>query len=190
LIHIRDEMISKDHELAGVVPHSLVLRLRDSYGSVALLQTTLAKEEEVRVLRFRLVGRVHAFIDHPRSSLILRDALFSIAHPPFGAWSQEKDGVATIALSGELDMATAPILSDSLARFEGNGVSTIVLDLHDLTFIDSTGLHVSLEARNRAMSNGQRLLVRGASPTAQRHVEIVGQQFLLDDPEHDSELLV
>jgi anti-anti-sigma factor len=87
-------------------------------------------------------------------------------------------------------MATAPILSDSLARFEGNGVSTIVLDLHDLTFIDSTGLHVSLEARNRAMSNGQRLLVRGASPTAQRHVEIVGQQFLLDDPEHDSELLV
>ena len=110
--------------------------------------------------------------------------------PPFGARSQEKDGVATIALSGELDMATAPILSDSLAPFEGNGVSTIVLDLHDLTFIDSTGLHAFLEARNRAMSNGQRLLVRGASPTAQRHVEIVGLQFLLDDPEHDSELLV
>jgi anti-sigma B factor antagonist len=98
--------------------------------------------------------------------------------PPFGARSQEKDGVATIALSGELDMATAPILSDSLAPFEGNGVSTIVLDLHDLTFIDSTGLHAFLEARNRATSNGQRLLVRGASPTAQRHVEIVGLQFL------------
>jgi MFS superfamily sulfate permease-like transporter len=77
-----------------------------------------------------------------------------------------------------------------LGPFEGNGVSTIVLDLHDLTFIDSTGLHAFLEARNRAMSNGQRLLVRGASPTAQRHVEIVGLQVLLDDPEHESELLV
>lgn len=40
-------------------------------------------------------------------------------HPPFGARSQEKDGVATIALSGELDMATAPILSDSLAPLRG-----------------------------------------------------------------------
>jgi anti-anti-sigma regulatory factor len=71
--------------------------------------------------------------------------------------------------------------------FEANGVSTIILDLQDLTFIDSTGMHAFLEARNRAMSNGQRLLVRGASPTAQRHIEIVGLQFLLDDPEHDLE---
>ena len=74
--------ISKDHELAGVAPYSLVHRLRDSYGSVALLQTTLANEREERVLRFGLVSRLHAFIDHPRSSLILRDALFSIGHPP------------------------------------------------------------------------------------------------------------
>jgi anti-anti-sigma regulatory factor len=67
-----------------------------------------------------------------------------------GTRSQEQNGVVTIALSGDLDLATAPI-------------------------------------RNRAMSNGQRLIVRGASPTAQRHIEIVGLQFLLDDPEHDLE---
>jgi anti-anti-sigma factor len=61
-----------------------------------------------------------------------------------------------------------------LAPFEGNGVSTIILDLQNLTFIDSTGMHTFLEARNRAMSNGQRLLVRGASSTAQRYISIVG----------------
>jgi anti-anti-sigma factor len=70
-------------------------------------------------------------------------------------------GVVTIALSGDLDMATVRILRGTLAPFEANGVSTIILDLQDLTFIDSTGLHAFLEARNRAMSNGQRLLVRG-----------------------------
>lgn len=107
--------------------------------------------------------------------------------PPFGARSQEKDGVATIALSGDLDMGTVRILRATLAPFEADGVSTIILDLQDLTFIDSTGMHAFLEARNRAMSNGQRLLVRGASPTAQRHIEIVGLQLLLDDPEHDFE---
>jgi hypothetical protein len=79
-LHISDEMIWKDHELAGVAPYSLVHQLRDSYGSVALIQTTLANKENERVLRFRLEGRLHALIDHPRSSLILRDALFSIAH--------------------------------------------------------------------------------------------------------------
>ena len=101
--------------------------------------------------------------------------------------SQEQNGVVTIVLSGDLDLATAPILSEKLAPFEGNGVSTIILDLQDLTFIDSTGMHTFLEARNRAMSNGQRLLVRGANPAAQRHIKIVGLQFLLDDPEHDVE---
>jgi anti-anti-sigma factor len=103
-----------------------------------------------------------------------------------GTRSQEQNGVVTIALSGDLDLATA-ILSKKLAPFEGNGVSTIIRDLQDLTFIDSTGMHAFLEARNRAMNNGQRLIVRGGSPTTQRHIEIVGLQFLLDDPEHDLE---
>ena len=103
--------------------------------------------------------------------------------PPFEARSQEKDGVVTIALSGELDMATAPMLSDNLAPFEGNGVSTIILDLQDLTFIDSTGMHVFLEARRRAMSNGHRLLLSGAGPAARRLFDLTGTQFLLGERE-------
>jgi len=43
----------------------------------------------------------------------------------FGARSQEKDvSSPSLAVSGELDLATAPILTDNLAPFEGNGVST------------------------------------------------------------------
>jgi anti-anti-sigma factor len=101
--------------------------------------------------------------------------------PPFGTRVEEHDGVAVLALSGELDMATAQILRDNLAPFEGNGVSTIVLDLRDLTFIDSSGLLAFLEARKRAMSNGHRLIVSGASPAAQRLFELTGTQFLLDE---------
>jgi anti-anti-sigma factor len=101
--------------------------------------------------------------------------------PPFGARSREKDGVVTIALSGELDLAAVPILTDNLAPFEGNGVSTIVLDLQDLTFIDSSGLLAFLEARRRAMSNGHRLLLSGAGPAARRLFELTGTQSLLDE---------
>jgi anti-anti-sigma factor len=101
--------------------------------------------------------------------------------PSFGVRSQERDGVATISLSGELDMATVAILRENLAPFEGNGVSTIILDLRDLTFINSTGLHALLEARSRAVSFGDRLLLSGASPAARRLMELTGTLLLLDD---------
>jgi anti-anti-sigma factor len=101
--------------------------------------------------------------------------------PPFGARSQEKNGVVTIALSGELDMATVPILTDNLAPFEGNGVSTIVLDLQDLTFIDSSGLLAFVDARRRAVINGHRLVMSGASPAARRLFELTATQFLLHE---------
>ena len=101
--------------------------------------------------------------------------------PPFGTRVEVHDGVAVMALSGELDMATVPILRENLAPFEGNGVSTIVLDLHDLTFIDSSGLLAFLEARRRAMSNGHRLLLSGAGPAARRLFELTGTQSLLDE---------
>lgn len=99
--------------------------------------------------------------------------------PPFGTRVEVHDGVAVMALSGELDMATVPILREKLAPVEGNGVSTIVLDLQDLTFIDSSGLLAFLEARKRAMSNGHRLVMSGASPAAQRLFDLTGTQVLL-----------
>ena len=106
-----------------------------------------------------------------------------VFRPSFEVRSQKQDGVATIAFSGELDMATAPILRENLAPFEGNGVSAIILDLRDITFIDSIGLHALVEARRRAVSLGDRLLLSGASPAARRLMEITGTLFLLDDTE-------
>jgi len=101
--------------------------------------------------------------------------------PSFGTRVEEHDGVAVMALSGELDKATVPILRENLAPLEGNGLSTIVLDLRDLTFIDSSGLLAFLEARRRAMSNGHRLVMSGASSAAQRLFELTETQFLLDE---------
>jgi anti-anti-sigma factor len=49
-------------------------------------------------------------------------------------------GTATVlALAGELDLATTPLLGEALDGLNGNGA--IVLDLGELTFIDSYGLH-------------------------------------------------
>jgi anti-sigma B factor antagonist len=99
----------------------------------------------------------------------------------FTAQVNSRNGVASIALRGELDLATVPDLEGHLAPFESNGVSAIMLDLRELTFIDSVALQSLVRARERAETNGQRLILVGARPTARRLLELTGTEYLLDD---------
>ena len=91
-----------------------------------------------------------------------------------------RNGVTRIALTGELDMATAPILDDQLTGVEQGGSRTIVLDLRDLRFIDSSGLHALVRAYRRSETDGHRLLLVGANPSARRLFEMTGTEFLLE----------
>ena len=101
--------------------------------------------------------------------------------PQFAARVDVRNGVASIALSGELDVTTVPVLEDHLARFEGAGVSAIMIDLRELTFLDRSAMQAFLAARERANQNGHRLILVGASPGARRLFELTDTEFLLDD---------
>ena len=103
------------------------------------------------------------------------------SNPQFSADSDSRNGVASIALRGELDMATLPDFEGHLEPFESNGVSAIMLDLRELTFIDSTGLHALVRAKERANTNGKQLILVGARPSARRLFELTCTDRLLDD---------
>jgi anti-anti-sigma factor len=90
-------------------------------------------------------------------------------------------GATKIALSGELDMGTAPILEEYIGRVEADGVAAIVIDLRELTFMDTTGLRAFLAARSRAEENGRKLLLVGAKEPVRRIFEITGQDHVLDN---------
>jgi len=79
-------------------------------------------------------------------------------------------------LSGELDMATAPKLEeamDPVARVNRG----LVLELEDVTFIDSYGLRALVQLSTRL--NGSGPLVLAKVPDAvQRVLDIVGMQTL------------
>jgi anti-sigma B factor antagonist len=62
-----------------------------------------------------------------------------------------------IAVSGEVDLASADQLDKAIRDAEQSATDWIVIDLDDLTFIDSTGLSVLLQARRRATDNGSNL---------------------------------
>lgn len=91
----------------------------------------------------------------------------------------KSNGVARVLLKGELDIWTAPLLTEPLTALERDGVDEVVLDLRDLTFLDVTGLHAFVDARRRADMNGHRLLIVGALPFACRLFHLTGTQDLL-----------
>ena len=94
-----------------------------------------------------------------------------------------RNGITRLALRGELDMATIDIFTDALTRCEGDGSTALMLDLRDLTFMDATGLHAFLQARDRSVGNGHRLLFVGASSPVRRIFEVTGTESVLEEHE-------
>ena len=69
----------------------------------------------------------------------------------------ETDGTTVrLALTGELDIAGAARVEQELERIEREPPATIVLDLRELAFMDSTGLRVIVAADGRARDQARR----------------------------------
>src|SRR5262249_19043842 len=73
-----------------------------------------------------------------------------------------------IALRGELDLAHAYTFDEELRRVEEARPRSIVLDLRELTFLDSCGLARLLAARRRARGAGRPPLPRRRPAAGQR----------------------
>ena len=74
---------------------------------------------------------------------------------------------------GELDIATAPLLAREFEAAASSDAGMIVVDLGQLTFIDSSGIHV-LIAMDCACMGEQRLRLIAGSPTIEHVLEIAG----------------
>jgi anti-anti-sigma factor len=79
-----------------------------------------------------------------------------------------------IELAGELDLTTADEVDREIRRVEFTSAHVIAIDLHDVSFIDSTGLRVVLQAQRRSDNLGGRLAIIKAAEPAQRLFDICG----------------
>ena len=77
--------------------------------------------------------------------------------PPFEVTVQRDNAVATVVVSGEVDLATVPRLSAAVAQH--HDAQLLVLDLTAVTFIDSTGVRVLIEADRACAGSGSRVVV-------------------------------
>ena len=70
---------------------------------------------------------------------------------------QVGDNRHVIALTGEVDLYTAPEFKQQLLELIGRGANEVVVDFSDTTFIDSTTLGVLVGGVKRLRPNGGRL---------------------------------
>ena len=77
-----------------------------------------------------------------------------------------------LCLSGELDLASAPILESEIEGSAVAGAAIVVLDLRELRFIDSTRLRVLLAAHERSTERGQQFALTQGSEQVQRLLSI------------------
>jgi anti-sigma B factor antagonist len=93
--------------------------------------------------------------------------------------SEREGDVHTIALVGELDVAGASRVEQELQRAEATDVLAIVVDLSALTFMDSTGVHLLMNAQARSRADGARLMLLRGPTAVQRVFELCGVHRLL-----------
>jgi anti-sigma B factor antagonist len=98
--------------------------------------------------------------------------------------SEERD-TAVVALEGEIDLAAAPEAERRIAEAEARKPALLVVDLREVTFMDSSGLRVLLTAHRRAEQAGRGFaLVKGGQAVG-RLLEVTGlsdRLELLDEP--------
>jgi anti-sigma B factor antagonist len=101
--------------------------------------------------------------------------------PAFRCWWRSGDPKAAwVHVAGELDVATAPDF-ERVVREAERQAGLVVLDLRELAFIDSSGLHAIVNANIRARRLGRRLIVLRGPPTVHR-------MFTLTTFAHDLEI--
>ena len=99
--------------------------------------------------------------------------------PDFDLRVARKDSRMHIAPRGELDIATAPRLEEAISAATSEPVAELVLDLRELTFMDSTGLRALAQANLKAEQAGTALSIWRGSRQIDRVLEISGLGPLL-----------
>ena len=85
-----------------------------------------------------------------------------------------------VAVTGEVDIFTAPEFKSVISGAIDTGRDTVVVDLTGATFIDSSSLGVLISAHRRLAQREGRLVVATDVPTVRKTFEITGLDAVLD----------
>ena len=88
--------------------------------------------------------------------------------------SRPTDDLAVVALSGEVDLYTAPRFHETLLRGIDEGASRVIIDLTAVTFVDSSALGVLVGGAKLLSSNDGSLQIVCGLGNVRHILEIAG----------------
>jgi len=88
----------------------------------------------------------------------------------FAVTSLESDGETFVAVTGEIDLATAPELRAALMTVAGH----LTVDLAGVSFMDSSGLGALVAAQKHTVGGGHRFSVRNETDLVERTMKLTG----------------
>jgi anti-anti-sigma factor len=97
---------------------------------------------------------------------------------PFDLSTTERNGLAVVAVLGELDCATAPVLSQMLADLAEPG-RVILVDLSDTEFVDCAGIAPLVAACEQLRKLGGDLILDAPTSPVSRVIERTGLNKVL-----------
>jgi anti-sigma B factor antagonist len=97
------------------------------------------------------------------------------AFDTFSVHFSRDGGTVVVHATGDLDVASAPQLADALVDvIDDQGSLSVRIDLRGVTFIDSTGLSLLVDALHRVGEKGGTLMLAHPGPSLRRLFGIVG----------------
>jgi anti-sigma B factor antagonist len=91
-----------------------------------------------------------------------------------------REGVHVVAVTGEIDLFTAPEFKARIHDAIEDGRDLVVVDLTATTFIDSSSLGVLISAHRRLKGRGGRLVVVSDVPAVMSTFKITGLDSVLE----------
>jgi anti-sigma B factor antagonist len=104
----------------------------------------------------------------------------NVAAMSVGWDSTERTDGYLVQLTGELDISSAASVESRLMELETRAPERLFLDLQKVSFIDSTGLSMIINADGRARKDGRRLTIVSGEGVPRRILRTVGLEDRLD----------
>jgi anti-anti-sigma factor len=103
-----------------------------------------------------------------------------------GGGTDSPPGAVVVFLDGDVDIASADEIEARIRSAEAEEPSVILIDLRQVSFLDSSGLRLILGAAVRAQASGRRLVLVRGPERVQRVFELTNLQSRLEFVDHPS----
>ncbi len=97
-----------------------------------------------------------------------------MADAPFEVVVSQDAGGAVVQVTGDVDLATSTRLRDALQQAAATSSSVVRVDMTGVTFLDSSGISVLVDAQQQLGQSSSRLVLHGVGDHVKRVLEISG----------------